>query len=130
MTYRDRFFTRGVARAITSPSAILLAGAGAAGAILAGIGLAPAAAVGALAYAVRVALAVPREPKSEVNLAELSEPWRGFVADAVDAFNRYQRALGTSRSGPLKERLAEIGERLKTGVDESWRIARRGMALE
>jgi hypothetical protein len=129
-SYRDRFLTRGVARAITSPSAILLAGAGTAAAILASAPIAVAAGVGAAAYAIRVALAVPREPKTEVNLAALSEPWRGFVADAVDAFERYQRALGTSRAGPLKERLAEIGERLRTGVDESWRIAQRGMALE
>src|SRR3712207_3677240 len=112
MAFRDRFFTRRVAATITSPSAILLAGAGTAvgvgvgGPILAGAGL------GAGAWAACVALAIPRAPKSQVNLAELSDPWRSFVADAVDACQRYQRALGTAKSGPLQERLAEIGQRL------------------
>ena len=130
MAFRDRFFTRRVAQTITSPSAILIAGAGTAAGILVGIPIVAAAAVGATAYAVRVALAIPREPKSPVNLAELAEPWRSFVADAIDARNRYQRSLDTTASGPLRDRLAEIGDRLDSGVDESWRIARRGMALE
>lgn len=129
MGLRDRFFTRQVARAIASPGGILLAGAAAAGGILVAGPLAGAVA-GAVAYAGRVALAIPRAPKSPVDLRSLRDPWRTFVADAVDARARYHRALGTARSGPLRERLAEIGQRLDTGVDESWRIAQRGMALE
>src|SRR5688500_18215469 len=115
MAFRDRFFTRRVAQTITSPSAILIAGAGTAIGIVAGIPIVAAAAVGAVAYAARVTLAIPREPKSPVNLGELSEPWRSFVADAVDACNRYQRALGTTESGPLRERLTEVGDRLNSG---------------
>lgn len=130
MAFRDRFLTRRVARAITSPSAILLAGAGTAATILMGLPVAAAAGVGAAAYAVRVALAVPREPKSPVDLSVLTEPWRTFVAEAVDARQRYQRALAGAQGGPLRTRLDEIGVRLDTGVEESWRIARRGMALE
>lgn len=130
MSLRDRFVTRGVARAITSPSAILLAGAGAAAGILGGLPLAAAAGVGAAAYAVRVALAVPKESKSTVDLSALAEPWRTFVAEAVDARQRYQRALAGAAGGPLRTRLDEIGSRLDTGVEESWRIAQRGMALE
>lgn len=130
MAFRDRFFTRQVARTITSPSAILVAGAGAAAGILAGAPLAVAAAVGAAAYAARVALAVPREERSPVDLSVLVDPWRTFVADAVDACARYERAVDATNRGPLRERLAEIGNRLNTGVDESWRIARRGMQLE
>lgn len=129
-SFRDRFLTRRVAQTITSPSAILLAGAGTAAGILAGAALPVAAVLGALAYAARVAVAIPREPKSQVNLSQLAEPWRTFVADAVDACRRYERALGTANAGPLRERLAEIGARLNSGVDESWRIAQRGMALE
>lgn len=130
MSVRDRFFTRPVARAIMSPSAILLGGAGTAGAIiLAGVTpIAPL--VGLALYGARVAMAMERKPKSSVDLSSLAEPWRGFVADAVDARDRYGRALETARSGPLRDRLAEIGRRLDTGVEESWRIARRGMALE
>lgn len=136
-TVRDRVLTRRVARAMTSPSGIVLGGAGAAATIIAAPATLPLAAavalgagVGAAIYAARVALAVPRAPRSEVDVSQLSEPWRTFVADAVDARQRYERALGTSRSGPLRDRLSEIGRRLDTGVEESWRIARRGMALE
>lgn len=130
MAFRDRFFTRQVARTITSPSAILLAGAGTAAGILVGAPVVAAAAVGAAAYAARVALAIPRQPRSPVDLSQLRDPWRTFVADAVDACNRYQRALATADPGPLRDRLGEVGRRLETGVEESWRIARRGMQLE
>ena len=60
-SFRDRFFTPPVARAITSPSGILLAGAGASAAILAGLPIAAIAGLGAAAWAARVAVAVPRD---------------------------------------------------------------------
>ena len=128
MAFRDRFLTPQVARAITSPSAILLAGAGAAVGILA---VGPfGAVVGAAAYAARVGLAVPRAPKSDIDLSALVEPWRRFVVEAMDARQRYRQALDTAAAGPLRSRLTAIGERLDDGVEETWRIARRGMALE
>ena len=128
MAFRDRFFTRGVARAMTSPSAILLAGAGAAAGIL--VAGPVGAVLGAAAYAARVGLAVPREPKSDIDLSALVEPWRRFVVEAMDARERYREALKTTAPGPLRMRLGEIGQRLDDGVEETWRIARRGMALE
>lgn len=130
MSFRDRFFTRRVARAMTSPSAILLAGGAAAVAIVATPALPVAVVAGVAAYAARVAAAIERKPKSVVNVGELRDPWRSFVADAIDARDRYGRALQTAQTGPLRDRLTEIGGRLDTGVEESWRIARRGMALE
>ena len=129
-TFRDRFLTRRVAKAMTSPSAILLGGAGAAGVIAAGLALPLAPVVGAALYGARVLAAMERKPKQEVNLRSLTDPWRTFVADAIDARQRYGRALETASSGPLRDRLGEIGRRLDDGVEESWRIARRGMALE
>lgn len=129
-SFRDRFFTRRVARAMTSPSAILLAGGMAAGALLTPLPVVAAAGVGLAAYAARVAAAMERGTRQPVNLDNLSEPWRKFVVDAIDARARYGRALEVTSSGPLRERLNEIGRRLDDGVDESWRIARRGMALE
>ena len=131
-SFRDRFFTRRVARAITSPSAILLAGGATAVALVAAPALPVVAAFGfgAAAYAARVFAAMERGKRQPVNLDNLSEPWRSFVVDAMDARARYGRALQTAASGPLRERLDEIGRRLDDGVDESWRIARRGVALE
>lgn len=129
-SFRDRFFTRRVATAMTSPSAILLGGAGAAGVILSGIALPVAPVVGIALYAARVAAAMERKTNHDVDVRSLTDPWRTFVVDAIDARQRYGRALQTASTGPLRDRLGEIARRLDDGVDESWRIARRGMALE
>jgi hypothetical protein len=129
-SFRDRFFTRPVARAILSPSAIILAGAGASAAILGGLPVVAAAAVGAAAYAARVAFAIPRSTDQHIDLGRLHQPWRQFVAEALDAERRYKRACAGALPGPLRDRLTEIGHRIGTGVQESYRIALRGQELE
>jgi len=127
---RDRLFTPPVARAMTSPSGILLAAAGASVAIVAGLPVGLAAAAGAAAWAARVALAVPRSPSEErIDPFTLAEPWRGFVREALQAKAAFDDAVRATRPGPLRERLDEIGERIADGVRESWRIARAGEAL-
>jgi hypothetical protein len=127
---RDRFFTPPVARAITSPLAILLAGAGAAVGILTGLGLPAAAGLAVAAWAGRVIAAVPRNPSAErIDPFTLGEPWRRFVQDALQAEARFHDAVGRAEAGPLRDRLTEIDERIDTGVRECWRIARRGQAL-
>lgn len=119
------------ADAVMAPSAILLAGAGMAAGILGGLPVLAAAGIGAAAYGVRVALGLPRRPRAErIELAGLSEPWRHFVREALDAQKRYRGALATAEHGPLRERLTEIGGRIEQGVHECYRIARRGAALE
>ena len=130
MTLRDRFLTRPVARAITAPSSILLAGAATAGALLAPISIPVAAAIGIAVYGARVALAIPREEKTDIDVSQLREPWRSFVVEAMVARKRYQKAVADARPGPLRNRLGEIGARLDDGVEQTWKIARRGMALE
>lgn len=127
---RDRLLTPAGARAVTAPSAILLAGAGAAVTIAAGAPLAAAAVVGAAAYADRVVTALPGGRQERMDPRALREPWRSFVAEAQDARSRFQRAVAATATGPLRERLAEIGRRIDDGVRESWRIASRGQALE
>lgn len=123
--------SRPVAKAMFSPSATLLAGAGASVAILAGAPLVAAAAVGALAWLGRVALAIPRKPRDmRVDPAKLRDPWRRFVADAVDARRRFDTACKRARPGPLQDRLVELGRRIEQAVDESWLIARQGEALQ
>jgi len=128
LSFRDRFFTPRVARAVTSPSAILATG------VTAAIGIAALGPFGVLAgligYGVRVAVAIPRNPNGrEVDPFAVGEPWRGFVSDAVQAQRRFADATRTMRSGPLRDRLHDIGDRLDTGVDEVWRIAQRGQLL-
>lgn len=120
-----------VARAVTAPSAVLLAGAGMSAAILGGLPLLAAAGLGALAWAARVAVALPRRPKGErVNPFSLDEPWRHLVLDAQKARGRFDKVVDQSRPGPLRERLAEVGRRLDQAVGECWRIARQGHALQ
>jgi hypothetical protein len=127
----DRAKTPRVARAITSPSGILLAGAGASAAILGGLPLIAAAGIGLAAWAARVALALPRKaPEDRIQPERLAEPWRSFVREAQDAARRYRRAVAATAPGPLRERLADIGTRIDTGVLVSWRVAKRGDALE
>jgi hypothetical protein len=122
--------SRKTAEAVTAPSALLLAGAGTSVAILAGAALPIALAVGAVAWAARVAFGLPRRPKGErIELAGLTEPWQSYVRDALQAQQRYRRALDSAQSGPLQDRLVEIGGRIDAGVFECYRIARRGAAL-
>src|SRR4051794_38839591 len=82
----DRVKTPQVARAIMSPSGLLLAGAGMSAAILGGLPLVAAAAIGAGVWAVRVAAAIPKRQKkgpSRRELSNLGDPWRRYVQDAM-----------------------------------------------
>lgn len=131
LSFRDRFFTPPVARAITSPSGILALGAGAGVGVLTGGGIL-AAVVGALvAFAARVGLAIPRANPGEerIDPFTLAEPWRFYVRDAIQARNRFTEAVGSARKGPMRDRLHEIEARVEQGVREVWRIARRGHDL-
>lgn len=126
-SFRDRFLTPPVAQAIMSPLGIVLFGVGAAGAILVGAPLAAAAGVGALAWGGRVLAAVPRNPRrGRVEPFALDEPWRSYVVGAQGAKVRFDRVVADMDPGPLRERLAGLAVRLEDGVDESWRIAKRG----
>jgi len=129
MSFRDRFFTPRVARATTSPSAILATGGGAAAGMLVGgpIG----ALIGGLgAYAVRVLAAVPRAPKHPgTDIRGLVDPWRSLMVGVIDARRPFDRAVSSVRPGPLRDRLGEVGTRLDTAVDEAGRIARAGNLL-
>lgn len=137
---RDRFYTRPVSRALTAPSTILLAGAAAAVGVVATaplslpIAVAVGAVAGAAAFGARVGLAIPRgrqegrDARTGIRIDPLAvgEPWRRFVADALATRQRYADAIEGMEKGPLRERLGAIGARLDEGIDESWRIARRG----
>jgi hypothetical protein len=122
--------SRKTAEAVTAPSALLLAGAGTSVAILAGLAFPVALGVGALAWAARVAFGLPRKPEGQrIELAGLTDPWQSYVRDALQAQQRYGRALSSATPGPLHDRLAEIGARIDAGVFECYRVARRGAAL-
>ena len=122
--------SRGAADAVMAPSAIVLAGAGAAAGIVAGLAALPVVGIAAAAWLVRVATLLPRRKKGErIDPMSISDPWRHFVRDALDAQRRYRKAVSGASAGPMQDRLVEIGERIDAGVSECWRVARRGDAL-
>jgi len=125
LSFRDRLFTPKVANAMMSPGGILLAGAGAAVAIVAGAPLALAAGVGVLAWGGRVLVAMPSNPTRPAPSA-LSQPWRGYAEQAQEAKKRFDNVVASVPAGPLHDRLQTVSGRLDDGVDESWRIAKRG----
>jgi hypothetical protein len=129
-SFRDRFSTPPVARAITSPSGILLAGATASAGILIGLPLVGVVAVGAAAFAARVLVAVPRDQRQpRIEPMSISDPWRRYVREALDARRRFDSAVRDASEGPMRDRLAEIAARIDDGLDDCWRIACEGHAL-
>jgi len=117
-----------------SPLSILIPAAGAALAILIGLPwwsaiviavalwLAKAWASSRLAH-----LASTRKPR--IDPFTLREPWRNFVKDALSSHSRFDRTLRNIDKGPLRDRMAEIGERVEHGVEECWEVARKGQQL-
>lgn len=127
----ERYRNARTARAITAPSAIVLGGAGAAAAIVAGLPIAVIVGAGAMAWALRVAIGLPRKPRGDrIDEFTLSAPWRKSVHEAQQAQRRFAQAVQRAEAGPLRERLAEIGARIEAGVRECWRVAQRGHAME
>ena len=124
--------SRRTAEAITAPVAIVGGGVGASLAILAGAPIVACAAVGALAYGALVALRLPRGPRPMrgIDPKALSEPWRRYVHEALGARRRFGQVVRGARSGPVRDRLAEIGTRIDAAVQECWRVASHGDALD
>lgn len=123
--------TPAVARAITAPSSLLLAGGAMSLAILGGLAIPAAAVAGGLTWALRVAMAArPKRPGERIDPFALGDPWRRMVIDAQQAQARFQKAVARTRPGPLRERLDDLGGRLDQAVRECWRIACQGDNLE
>ncbi len=131
LSFRDRFYTRRTARAITSPLSIVAGGAGIAVGIVTGLPIAAAVVLGAAAWAGRVLLGMPKSERGpEIDPFTLSEPWRQYVGAAQASKLRYDRTIKAMRPGPLRDRLVELGGRINTGIEEAWRVASRGDDLD
>ena len=130
-SFRDRFFTPPVARAIMSPLGIVVAGIGTAAGVLTGIPLVAALGVGVAAWAGRVLFAMPKGKRSEaIDAYALTDPWRSYVLAAQGNRNRFQRTVAAMRPGPLHDRLSGVSDRFEDAVGECWRIASRGHDIE
>ena len=127
-SFRDRFFTPPVAKAMTSPLGIVLAGVGAAVGLVTGLGIPAAIGLAAVAWGGRVATAIPRGEKrgARIDPFALQEPWRRYVQSSLSAQARYDRTVEATPDGPLRVHLSDIGTRLEQGVDEVWQVACRG----
>jgi hypothetical protein len=127
---RDRLFTRKGARAITSPVGVVGGVAVAVAAAVAGLPLWAALVVGLAVWALNALRLLPRGRRPErIDPFTLNEPWRRFVQDALQARTRFAAAVRRTPPGPLRDRLDEIGQRMQTGVEECWLVAKRGQAL-
>lgn len=133
----ERLRRRATAEAIMAPSGVLLAGASAAGGVLAGLGLPVSLVIGVGAWLVKTwttaARGARRPGTSGREIADpyaLSEPWKQLALDAQQARGRFSEVIRQTDTGPLRTRLAEIGAQVSHGVDEAWTVASRGDALD
>lgn len=136
LSFRDRFFTPKVASAMMSPLAIVAAGGGgAAGILLGGFGGPIGAIVGGVlgavvAWGARVGLAVPKAPqRTRIDPFTIAEPWRRLVQDAIGARRQFADAVRRTKPGPIRDRLASVGQRIDDSVDEAWAAACAGNEL-
>lgn len=124
---------RSITKAMTRPSGLAAAGVGFGASVLvlgAPVGIAVGAGVGALAWGVRVAVAIPwRQRQAAIDPFTVQEPWRTFVFGARRAQRRFDEAVGRLRRGPLQDRLGLLGHRIDTAIEEAWRTAQSGQTL-
>jgi hypothetical protein len=130
MAWRDRFFTPTTARAIMSWRLLLGAATGVV-TWLVGLPVVAAAGIGLAVYAASVLVAMPKAPKpAAIDPFAVGEPWRHFVKDAQRARQQLQATIGDTPAGPLRDRLASIAQRLDTGLQQGWLIAKRGNEID
>jgi hypothetical protein len=131
MSFRDRFFTPRTAKAILSPWRIVVGVAVAAVLAVAGVNIVLAIVAGLVVYAVAVFVGMPDRPhRVAIDPFGVSEPWRHHVQGALKARRRFEDTLAATQAGPTRDRLAEIGQRINTGVEECWQIATRGHEID
>jgi hypothetical protein len=133
MGFRDRFFTPATAKAILSWRLLLGAVVGV------GLGLLVGGAAGVLAgvlagvtvYGGSVLAAMPRTSDAvRIDPFTLSEPWRQFVQQGQRAGRKLRDTVAAASDGPLKQRLQAVADDLDRGLQEAYRIARRGDEID
>jgi hypothetical protein len=116
---------------VLSPAAVASAAAGSAVGYFIGGGVAGAALIGAVAWGGWLAVSVYRRPRKErIDPFTLQDPWRTMVHRAQSTSTRFDDAVRRTRTGPLRDRLTDVGQRVGVAVNEAWAIAKRGHALD
>jgi hypothetical protein len=71
-----------------------------------------------------------RSPRpARIDPFTVGEPWRRAVSDALKARARFTEAVSRSDPGPVRDRLARIGERVDEAVETCWRVSRHGQSM-
>jgi hypothetical protein len=129
---------RRLAEAITSPTALLAAGAIGGGAVAAagpkGLIAGVLAWIGITLFNLRpknLAAAVKAEKirAERVDPFTLSEPWRRYVQSALDSQRRFDAAVANTSEGPVKENLTGLRDAVEDAVQECWKTSKRGAQL-
>ena len=130
---------RRLAKALLSPWA-LLSGLGIGGALIATGNTAAGLVAGIGAWVVGVAVALrsskpqgqraaERASSDRVDPFAVGEPWRRYVQSSQSARTRFSAAVDSTPSGPLRDRLESIGERINEAAREIWVLAKDGHTL-
>jgi hypothetical protein len=67
---------------------------------------------------------------TKVDPFTVGEPWRQLVQGAQRSASKLHATIEGASDGPLKERMQSIAARLDSGLEETWRIARRGDQID
>ena len=119
--------------------AVALAGGGTALGALVGIpggpmGVVVGAILGLLiGTGVAAALRLPRRGSGvtaqRIDPFTVGEPWRRIAQDALRSAKQFAEVVAGVPDGPVRDRLASLGDRAATTVDEMWNAARTGNDL-
>ncbi|HEX5365300.1 MAG TPA: hypothetical protein VFW63_01380 [Acidimicrobiales bacterium] len=127
---RDRLATRRAAQALLSPVGLGAALVAAVAAVAAGAPPWGGAVAGVAVWAANVLRLLPRSPRRErIDPFTVPEPWRRPVQDALRARARFAATVDRAPTGPLRDRLREIADRVDDAVDQAWSVAKRGETL-
>lgn len=126
-----------MARALTTPSTIIVAGAAAAAALAAGLPGAVVGGLAALAYAIKAALTVarPKElakvifPDIGIDLSRLDPTGLVQMQEALLARQSYRNSLHDCPAGPFKERFSDMGDKVDDAVEGLYKLVLRAQSL-
>lgn len=119
------------ASAIMSPRGILLAGLGAAVAILGGAGLPAGLGIGACLWGANGLLSLRKYLHlGGIDPFAVGDPWRTLMIHAQQAQRRFDATLKKTKSPGLRERLSLMQNKIQEGVSSAWEVARRGDELQ
>lgn len=84
----------------------------------------------AVAVAVGLITSLRSDRRTSLDPFTVGEPWRQFVQGATRSGSKLHQTIDGADAGPLKDRMDSIASRLDQGLDETWKIARRGDQID